>query len=116
MRQHFEITAYSLHHQLNTATALLVPQQARRNHPGVVKHHEITRLNQMQNLGKLAMANLSRFAIEGQQPATPAFSSGVVGNQGFRQVVVKKFPAHSNSLSKAARLTDFAAIAKDIQP
>src|SRR5690606_27744363 len=49
MRQHFEITEYSLHQQLNTATALLVPQQARRYHPGVVKHHQITRLNQMQN-------------------------------------------------------------------
>src|SRR6185437_2977411 len=74
---------------LHPATAGLLPEQARRNHPGVVEHQQVARLQQRWQVAHLQVGEGSRRRRHQQQAARRAFGQGGLGDQFGRQFVME---------------------------
>ena len=70
-----------LDQDLQLATGFLLPPQAGGDNPGVVKHQQIVRAQEVQQFGKAVMADLSSDAMQIQQATGTALRQRVLGDQ-----------------------------------
>ncbi|MCY1430563.1 hypothetical protein D9M71_465130 [compost metagenome] len=57
---------YALDEDLQLAAAGLLAEQTRRNHPGIVEHHQIARAQMLEQVGELAMRQCPARPVQGQ--------------------------------------------------
>ena len=82
--KHPVLVEHALDQDFQLATGLLLAEQARRDHPGIVEHHQVARTQVVQEIGELSVGEGSRRAIQRQQAACAAFRQGMTGDQGPR--------------------------------
>src|SRR5690606_14105554 len=83
-----------LDEHLEFASGVLLAKQARRNDTGIVEHHEIARLQIVEQIGEAAMSELPGLAIQHQQPAGTTFGERVTGNERIWQLKGKSGDVH----------------------
>ena len=64
MAKHFVSVQYALNENFNLPTRLFLAKDSCGNYTGVVKHHQIAGIYQVQYFRKLAMARVSRWTIQ----------------------------------------------------
>lgn len=84
MRQHTFVIQHALNQHLNFAAAGFTAIDARRDHPGIIEHQQIARIELIQHISKHAMVQRPARAIQRQQAATAALRLRIVGDQRFR--------------------------------
>ncbi len=85
---------YALDQYFQLAAGSLLPEQPRRNHPGIVEHHQIARAQIFQQIAELTMGQLASGAVEHQQTAGTTLGEGMTGDKSVRQLEVKVGNAH----------------------
>ncbi|MNR02666.1 hypothetical protein D3C85_1185280 [compost metagenome] len=69
-------------------------EQARRDHPGVVEHHQVAGTQVAQQVGKVPVIQGACFAIQDKESAGAAFGQGMTGNQSFGKLEMEVGYAH----------------------
>ncbi len=112
VRQHAILIEHTLHQHLQLAAGGLLAEQARRDHAGVVEHHEIAGAQLLQHIGELAMTQLATRAIELQQTAGATLGQRMAGDQRLGEIEVKIGNTHDSAgyFSRAAKLTGFPLV------
>src|SRR5690606_1684409 len=87
---------HTLDQDLELAAGILLPEQASRDYPGVVKHHQVARPQVIQQVGKAAMCKLAGLTVKHQQSTGPPLCQGVAGYQGIRQLKGKIRDVHTS--------------------
>ncbi len=83
--QHFELAARSL-----------LAKQPRRNHPGVVEHHQVAGLQVLEQIREFLVRQRPARTIEDQQSAAMALGQRVAGDQGIGEFEGKIGDAHDD--------------------
>ena len=68
MGNNFMFPGHPLDKHLYLPTRFLFAEKARRNHPGVVKHQQVTGLKQIRKFTENAMIKLAGKTIQTKQP------------------------------------------------
>ena len=89
MGQHAVLVQDALHQHLQLAAAGLLAKHARRNDPGVVEHQQVARVELVQHIHKLTVAQGAALTIELQQAAGGALCHRIAGNQLVWQIKMK---------------------------
>src|SRR5690606_3789795 len=71
------------------AAAFLLPEQPRRNHPGVVEHQQVAGLQQLRQVTHLQVGERALARWHHQQPAGGTLGQRLLRDQFLRQVVVE---------------------------
>ena len=104
--KHPVLVEHALDQDFQLATGLLLAEQARRDHPGIVEHHQVARTQVVQEIGELSVGEGSRRAIQRQQAACAAFRQGMTGDQGLGQVEMKIGDTHGETLERPRSLPE----------
>ncbi|MCY1173950.1 hypothetical protein D9M73_141350 [compost metagenome] len=94
MGQHAMTVEHPLHQDFQLAAGSLLAKQPRRNHPGIVEHHQIARAQMLQQIGELTVSQGPARPIQGQQAAAMALGQRVASDQGIRELKGKIGDAH----------------------
>ncbi|MNX42592.1 hypothetical protein D3C86_730170 [compost metagenome] len=89
MGQHAVLVQDALHQHLQLAAAGLLAKHARRNDPGVVEHQQVARVELVQHIHKLTVAQGAALTIELQQAAGGTLCHRIAGNQLVWQIKMK---------------------------
>ncbi len=96
MGQHPVAVEDALDQHFQLAAGSFLAEQARRNHPGVVEHHQVTRAQVLEQVGELPVRQRAGWPIEHQQTAAMALGQRVAGDQGIGEFEGKIGDAHDN--------------------
>ncbi|MNG06064.1 hypothetical protein D3C84_892850 [compost metagenome] len=66
MRQYPMTVEHPLNEDFQLAAAGFLAKQTRRNHPGIVEHHQIARTQMLEQIGELAMSQRPARPVQGQ--------------------------------------------------
>ena len=87
--QHAVLVQDALHQHLQLAAAGLLAKHACRNDPGVVEHQQVARVELVQHIHKLTVAQGAALTIELQQAAGGTLCHRIAGNQLVWQIKMK---------------------------
>ena len=96
MGQHTVAVEYTLDQDFQLAAGGFLAKQPRRNHPGVVEHHQVARPQVVEQIGELLVRQRPARAIEDQQTAAMALGQRVAGDQGIGEFEGKIGDAHDD--------------------
>ncbi|MND33203.1 hypothetical protein D3C80_237900 [compost metagenome] len=94
MGQHPMTVEHPFNQNFQLAAAGLLAKQTRRNHPGIVEHHQIARAQVLEQIGELAMSQRPARPVQGQQAATVALRQRMASDQGIREFKGEISDAH----------------------
>ncbi|MNT68168.1 hypothetical protein D3C72_2063750 [compost metagenome] len=94
MGQHAMAVQDALDEDFQLASGSLLAEQARRDHPGVVEHHQVAGTQVFQQVDEVPVAQGARFAIQDEESAGAAFGQGMTGNQSFGKLEMEVGYAH----------------------
>jgi S-adenosylmethionine:tRNA ribosyltransferase-isomerase len=104
---HFtEAILRSLDEDLQLAAGGLVAEQARRNHPGVVEHHQVAGAQVLQQIGKLAVAQLAARTVQHQQATGAPLGQRVTGDQRIGKLEMEVSNTHAGALERPHSLPE----------
>ena len=66
-----------------------MPHQPGGQHPGVVEHQAVAGVQIVDNVIKMLVGNLAGFPVQHHQPGAVPLFQGSLGNQFFRQIIIK---------------------------
>lgn len=98
MRQNAAIADYPFDKDFQLAAGSFLTEKARWDHPGIVEHHQIARPHMVQQIGEVAMRELSRFAFEHQQTTGAPLRQGMSCDQGIGQLEEKIGNLHGSEV------------------
>lgn len=111
MRQHPMTVEHALNQNFQLAARSLLAKQACRNHPGIVKHHQITRTQMFKQISKLTMCQRPALPIQGQQATVAALRQRMACDERIREFESKVSNAHDRfRLAGPGSLTDLVKI------
>jgi len=94
MGQHAMTVEHPLHQNLQLAAGRLLAKQPRRNHPGIVEHHQIARAQMLKQISELTVCQGTADPIQGQQPTVATLGQRMAGNQRIRELKSKVRNTH----------------------
>ncbi|MNZ77009.1 hypothetical protein D3C78_955320 [compost metagenome] len=103
--QHAVAVEHPLDEDLQLAAGGLVAEQARRNHPGVVEHHQVAGAQVFQQIGELAMAQCARRTVQHQQATGTPRGQRMAGDQLIGKLELEVCNTHEQGSRRAAQLT-----------
>ncbi|MNE28639.1 hypothetical protein D3C80_1220850 [compost metagenome] len=106
MGQHPMAVQHALDQDLQLAAGGLLAEQTRRDHPGIVEHHQVARAQMLQQIGELTVSQGPARPIQGQQAAALALGQRVASDQGIRELKGKIGDAHDGvQIDRAAKFS-----------
>ncbi|MCY1430792.1 hypothetical protein D9M71_467470 [compost metagenome] len=106
--QHAVAVQHAFDEDFQLAAGSLLAEQARRDHPGIVEHHQVARAQQFQHIGELPVRQFAARAVQHQQAAGAAFGERMAGDQVVGQVKMKIGDTHGGLSRRAAYLKGIA--------
>src|SRR5471032_3082301 len=94
MGQHAITVEHSLYQNFQLAAGSLLAKQPRRNHPGIVEHHQIARAQMLKQISELTVCQGAADPIEGQQATAAPLGQRVASDQRIREFESKVSNAH----------------------
>ncbi|MOA02630.1 hypothetical protein D3C78_1220920 [compost metagenome] len=94
MGQHAMTVEHPLHQDFQLAAGSLLAKQPRRNHPGIVEHHQIAGAQMLQQISELTVCQGAADPIQGQQTTIATLGQRMAGNQRIRELESKVSNAH----------------------
>ncbi|MNQ28242.1 hypothetical protein D3C85_415150 [compost metagenome] len=104
--QHPMAVEHPLDEDLQLAAGGLVAEQARRNHPGVVEHHQVAGAQVLQQIGKVAVAQLAARAIQYQQATGAPLGQRMTGDQRIGKLEMEVSNTHAGALERPHSLPE----------
>ena len=95
---------YTLDQDFNRPAGFLAPEQARRQHTGIVEHEQVTRPQQIGQFTKLAIDHGLAGHVELKQTTGRALGKRLLGNQLGRQIEMEIRFFQGPGTSKRARI------------
>ncbi len=89
MGQHAVRIEHALDENFQLAAGRFLPEQPRRNHPGIVEHHQIARAQMLKQISELTVCKGAARPIKGQQATTATLGQRVAGDQRIRYLEIK---------------------------
>lgn len=81
MSQHAMLIQHALNQNFQLAARSLLPEQTRRDHPGIVENHEIAGTQMLQQISELAMCQRAARPVEGEQTAAASLGQRMASDQ-----------------------------------
>ena len=96
MGQHPMAVEHALDQHFQLAAGSFLAEQPRRDHPGVVEHHQVAGAQVLEQIGELPVRQRAGWPIEHQQTAAMALGQRVAGDQGIGEFEGKIGDAHDD--------------------
>lgn len=96
MGQHPVAVEHAFDQYLQLAAGGFLAEQPRRDHSGVVEHHQVAGAQIVEQVGELPVRQRAGRPIEHQQTAAMALGQRVAGDQGIREFEGKIGDAHDD--------------------
>ncbi|MNV81835.1 hypothetical protein D3C71_1755290 [compost metagenome] len=96
MGQHPVAVEHALDQHFEFAARGFLAKQPRRDHPGVVEHHQVAGAQILEQIGELPVRQRAARSIEDQQTAAMALGQRVAGDQGIGEFEGKIGDAHDD--------------------
>ncbi|GGK27719.1 hypothetical protein GCM10009103_23490 [Pseudomonas koreensis] len=94
MGQHAVRIEHPLNEDFQLAARGFLPEQPRRNHPGIVEHHQIARAQMLKQISELTVCEGAADPIQGQQATGATLGQRVASDQRIRKLEGKVSNAH----------------------
>ena len=94
MGQHAMRIEHPLDEDFQLAAGRFLPEQPRRNHPGIVEHHQIARAQMLKQISELTVCQGAARPIKGQQSTGATLGQRVASDQRIRELKSKVSNAH----------------------
>ncbi|MNX25771.1 hypothetical protein D3C86_558240 [compost metagenome] len=94
MGQHAMRIEHPLNEDFQLAARGFLPEQPRRNHPGIVEHHQIARAQMLKQISELTVCQGAADPIQGQQATIAPLGQRMAGDQRIRELEGKVSNAH----------------------
>ncbi|CAD5375534.1 hypothetical protein OF001_U10221 [Pseudomonas sp. OF001] len=106
MGQHAPLVEQALDEDLQATAGGLLAEQPRRDHPGVVEHHQVAGTQVVQQVGELAVADLAARAVQHQQAAGAALGQRVARDQPVGKLEMEVCNTHRGTLERPHSLPE----------
>ncbi len=94
MGQHAMTVQHPLHQNFQLAAGSLLAEQPRRNHPGIVEHHQIAWAQMLKQISELTVCQGTADPIQGQQATGATLGQRMAGDQRIRELESEVSNAH----------------------
>lgn len=94
--QHAVAVEHALDQHFQLAAGGFLAEQPRRDHPGVVEHHQVAGAQVVEQVSELLVGQLAAGAIEHQQAAAMTLGQWMAGDQGIGEFEGKIGDAHDD--------------------
>ena len=94
MGQHAMRIEHAFDEDFQLAARGFLPEQPRRNHPGIVENHQIAWAQMLKQISELTVCEGTAGPVQGQQSTGATLGQRVAGDQRIRELKSKVSNAH----------------------